>query len=202
MNTVDPLKSLSEVRRIAEFLKRKNYRDYAWFFFGIHIGLRITDLMGLKVRDVVMPKPSGRVFLRKSLRLRERKTGKERAIALSDPVRELLREYLSPLGEQDPERPLFVSRKSGEGGSLRPLSRSQAWRVLNSAAREIGLEIPVGTHTLRKTFGYHVYQQTKDVASLQVLLGHDSQETTLRYIGVRQVEKDLIYRTINYKGLH
>ena len=44
----------------------------------------------------------------------------------------------------------------------------------------------VGTHTLRKTFGYHFYKQTKDVAMLQNILNHSVQNITLRYIGITQ----------------
>ena len=43
-----------------------------------------------------------------------------------------------------------------------------------------------GTHSLRKTFGYHLYKQTKDIALLQKVLNHSSQDVTLRYIGVTQ----------------
>ena len=44
----------------------------------------------------------------------------------------------------------------------------------------------VGTHTMRKTFGYHHYQQFKDVAILQYILNHSSPSITLRYIGIEQ----------------
>ncbi|RAP14991.1 hypothetical protein HS9_00315 [Bacillus velezensis] len=44
----------------------------------------------------------------------------------------------------------------------------------------------IGTHMLRKTFGYHFYKQTKDVAMLQEIFNHSDQRTTLRYIGINQ----------------
>ncbi|CAF1747999.1 Tyrosine recombinase XerD [Bacillus subtilis] len=44
----------------------------------------------------------------------------------------------------------------------------------------------IGTHTLRKTFGYHFYKQTKDVAMLQEIFNHSDQRTTLRYIRINQ----------------
>jgi integrase len=48
----------------------------------------------------------------------------------------------------------------------------------------------IGTHTLRKTFGYHFYQQTKDVAMLQEIFNHSSPAITLKYIGVNQDSMD------------
>ena len=57
------------------------------------------------------------------------------------------------------------------GKSRKPISREMAWIILNKAARELGIK-EIGTHTLRKTFGYHFYQKTKDVALLQYLFNH------------------------------
>lgn len=46
----------------------------------------------------------------------------------------------------------------------------------------------IGTHTMRKTFGYWYYKQTKDIATLQMILNHSHPEITLRYIGVTDEE--------------
>lgn len=48
----------------------------------------------------------------------------------------------------------------------------------------------IGTHTLRKTFGYFHYKRYKDVALLQQLFNHASPSITLRYIGITQDEID------------
>ena len=77
---------------------------------------------------------------------------------------------------------LFASRK-GEG----PISRVQAYRILNKAAHDVGLK-EIGTHTLRKTFGYHFYRTNHNVAMLQQLFNHSSPAITLRYIGITQDE--------------
>lgn len=69
------------------------------------------------------------------------------------------------------------------------LGRSGAYKMLRKAADEAGLR-DIGTHTLRKTFGYHMYRKTKDVALLQELFNHSSPATTLRYIGVTQDSMD------------
>lgn len=80
---------------------------------------------------------------------------------------------------------LFQSQK----GDNKPISRVQAYRVLNKAAREVGLD-EVGTHTMRKTFGYWHYKEFGDVADLQQLFNHSSQSVTLRYIGIAQEDTD------------
>ncbi|SET85503.1 Phage integrase family protein, partial [Oceanobacillus limi] len=53
------------------------------------------------------------------------------------------------------------------------------------AAKHVNL-VNIGTHTLRKTFGYHLYKQTGDVALLQKILNHSDPAFTLRYIGIDQ----------------
>jgi integrase len=83
---------------------------------------------------------------------------------------------------------LFKSQK----GNNKPISRVQAYRILNNASEKIGLK-EIGTHTLRKTFGYWHYQQYKDIALLQELFNHSAPSITLRYIGINQ---DIMDRTI------
>ena len=59
--------------------------------------------------------------------------------------------------------------------------------------KNVGLNINVGTHTMRKTFGYHHYQKFKDVAILQKIFNHSSPQVTLRYIGIEQDQIDESY---------
>ncbi len=87
---------------------------------------------------------------------------------------------------KDEHEYLFKSRE----GVNKPISRSAAYKILNKAALAVGLEENIGTHTLRKTFGYHFYKQTKDVALLQEILNHSSPKITLRYIGINQDQMD------------
>lgn len=87
---------------------------------------------------------------------------------------------------------LFKSRKGGN----KPITTTQAYRIINSAGLRVGLE-EIGTHTMRKTFGYHHYKQFKDVALLQKIFNHSSPYITLRYIGINQDEIDLGYKNFN-----
>jgi len=86
--------------------------------------------------------------------------------------------YLSPSAW------LFPSQK-GNGH----ISTTQAYRVLQKAAEALGRE-DIGTHTMRKTFGYHHYKQHKDVAVLQQLFNHSAPSITMQYIGVTEDEVD------------
>lgn len=83
--------------------------------------------------------------------------------------------------------PLFIGKKHCR------LDRSQVYRFLNDACKKLGILANVGTHTMRKSFGYHFYKKYNDVALLQKILNHSSPAITLRYIGVDQDEIDLSY---------
>ena len=74
----------------------------------------------------------------------------------------------------------------GRNGENKPISRVMAYMIINQACKKTHITDNVGTHTLRKTFGYHHYQTFHDVAILQYLLNHSSPSITLRYIGITQ----------------
>lgn len=80
---------------------------------------------------------------------------------------------------------LFRSRE----GENKPISRVRAYQLLTDAAKKVGLD-EIGTHTLRKTFGYWHYKQHKDIALLQELFNHSAPSVTLRYIGINQDTMD------------
>jgi integrase len=60
-----------------------------------------------------------------------------------------------------------------------------AYKIMQEVADKFSLEC-IGCHTLRKTFGYHFYQQTKDVVTLMKIFNHSHPNVTLRYIGIEQ----------------
>ena len=176
MKKVDPIRDIEKVKKMKSILKRQNFRDYLLFYLGINSGLRISDLLKLQVKDVKD---------KTSIRLVEQKTGKNKKIKMNHQLKNAIDDYITGLDDQEY---LFQSRK----GDNKPISRVQAYRVLKKAAKELGLE-HIGTHTLRKTFGYHHYKQNKDVALLQRIFNHDSPSTTLEYIGISQEEIDNSY---------
>ena len=187
MNTVEPIRDKRKLEKMKKFLKDKSLRDYTLFVTGINSGLRISDLLSLKLADVY---EAGAVKSR--VTVKEQKTGKTRDFPLSDTARKALYEYILqlPLSKQ-PEDFLFRSRK---GGSL---TRTQAYRIINHAAHIAGIDERIGTHTLRKTFGYHAYQQCQDLSLIMKILNHSSEAVTLRYIGITKEDCDKVYMNLN-----
>lgn len=169
MNYVEPIRDRQKLTDIQEYLKRQNPRDYIMFVIGVYTGLRISDILNIKVVDTRSPK---------YIILKEQKTGKERLIEKNGFLKQELIRYCE--GKPNDEY-LIKSREQKN----KPLTRFMAYKILNDVGKNFGLQ-RIGTHTLRKTFGYHYYRQTKDVALLQKMFNHSDPSITLRYIGIIQ----------------
>lgn len=182
MNTVEPIRDMNLVHDIADYLKARNERDYVMFLFGIYSGLRISDILPFRVRDVRD---------KDYLMIRERKTNKEKRFPINDELKPVIKYYIA---EKKDYEYLFKSKK----GTNKPISRQQAYNIMNIAAKAFGLKA-IGTHTLRKTFGYHMYQQTKDAVTIKSILNHASISETLRYIGINQDMKDSTMKKLSFK---
>lgn len=176
MKKVEPLRDKKQIEKMKSELLKQSYRDYLLFVIGINTGLRISDILRLKVNTV---KDKTHILIQ------EQKTGKEKRFLINPHLKDDIDKYIINMNEWEY---LFQSQK----GTNQPISRVQAYRILRKAADKLGI-VSVGTHSLRKTFGYHHYQQNKDVALLQELFNHSAPSVTLRYIGINQ---DVMDRTI------
>ena len=176
MKKVEPIRDKEKIEAMKNELLKSGYRNFLLFVTGINTGLRISDLLNLKVKDV---RDKTHIIIK------EEKTQKTKKFLINNRLKEKLDKYIKNMYE---EEYLFKSQK----GNNKPISRVQAYRILRKAADEVGLE-SVGTHTLRKTFGYWHYQEYKDVAVLQELFNHSAPSVTLDYIGINQ---DVMDKTI------
>src|SRR5690625_2725036 len=140
MNEVQPLKNKRDIERIKDALS-DSPRNLLLFTIGINTALRVSDILSLRVRDIVDT----------HIMITEKKTGKRKRIKLNAAIRRACRELIPQEANSDDW--LFPSRKGD-----RPISRIQAWRILNAAAEIAGVNIAFGTHTMRKTFAYHAYK--------------------------------------------
>lgn len=167
---VQPLRTQQEINDFLFCLRRnKNAdRDVFLFLIGINSGLRMSDIVKLKKKDVISSK---------NPRIVEQKTGKTRILYLSS-LQELIQDYTKDL---EPEDYLFPSAKGGH------LEVNTVYQMFQKVAALLDRD-DIGTHTLRKTFGYHYYKKTKDVATLMEIFGHSSEKITKRYIGINEDE--------------
>jgi integrase len=189
---VDPIKKLKDIEKIKQYLKGKeNRRDYMLFVVGINIGLRAGDLLELKIKDVL----SGKNF-NDSVLIKEQKTGKMREFSLNKSAKDAIQYYLENTTEYDSDDYLFKSRKGGR------LTVQAAHKIIKGLLRELNIKGNYGTHSLRKTWAYHVYiNNAKNnpmiLPTLQKMLNHSNQATTLRYIGITKEVISDVYNSNN-----
>lgn len=181
MNYVEPIRDAERVRDIADYLKTVHPKYHIMFMIGIYSGLRVSDILRLRIRDV-----RGK----SEIKLREKKTGKEKLFPVNDELKRALAEYCR--GKEDYEFVVPSARAKGKA-----VSREYAYRVIREAGEQFGL-YGLGTHTMRKTFGYHFYLQTKDIVLLMRILNHNDQSKTLRYIGIEQTTINEAMRRFSY----
>ncbi len=186
---VEAIKSIRHIAKIKQFLLGKeSKRDYLLFVLGINVGLRIGDLLSLKVSDVVDEAEN----IKRAVSIVEQKTKKHKEFELNKSAREAIRLYLDQVEELDVDAYLFTSRK-GSGA----ITTRSAHKIIKTTLRELGIKGNFGTHSLRKTFGYHRYNSGVKVETLQKVFNHSSSTVTLRYIGItREVICDA-YNCVN-----
>lgn len=168
---VQPLKTRKEIKEMIEALglhkpDLQKQRDQLLFKIGVSTGLRAGDIVSLKVADV-----RGKA----RFKIIEGKTRKQRVVNLKHVMVDIA-DYIDLLPADTVY--LFQSRKGKNH-----ISTTQAYRILAKAADLIGRN-DIGTHTMRKTFGYRYYKETQDIATLMTIFNHSSQTITLRYIGI------------------
>lgn len=173
MKFVQPIRNPDKIEEVKNFLKSISLRNYMIFVIGINLGRRVSDIVSLK---------AGQLRNKDRLIIKERKTGKETYLLIPTTLQKDLKEYLKQFRD---EQYIFPSRQ----GSNTPMSRKRVYQILKKAARHCKLD-NIGTHSMRKTFGYFHYQAFRDVAQLMLIFNHDDQRTTLRYIGIEQDQID------------
>lgn len=174
MSEVQPIRDKKKIKAMASVLKDMNEKYYILFLLGVQTGLRVSDIVTKKVSDIDMMS---------SKKIKEQKTGKKRFLYLNPESEKIIRKYIKD-NNLGPDDYLIPSRRSdGHGKYQGCITPTQAYRVIKEAGESVGL-YNIGTHTMRKTFGYHYYKQTHDVVPLMHIFNHSSQSITLQYIGI------------------
>ena len=172
----EPIKNKKDIKAVEGYLKEHNKRDYVIWVLGLNSGLRVSDIVGLDVSDVVD---------KTHITIIEKKTQKRKSFYINDKLKKVLKDYTKG---RNIDEPLFLGKQGYR------LNRRQVHRFIVNACYELGIKIKASTHTMRKSFGYHHYQKFKDPIILQKTFNHSSIAITLRYIGVEQDEIDYCYR--------
>lgn len=179
----------------AHFAAAGKTRNFLLLKLGCGTGYRISELVGLRVRDVWTGSDVSKelTIARRNLkggRGAYHRSVRGRRVPLAEPVREAIREHLARIGTDQPDRALFsTTQAQGE-----PMDRSAVFRVLTEACRRCGIDTTrISTHSLRKTFIGRIYKASNhDLIATQRIVGHTSPATTARYLETDSAQLDAL----------
>jgi len=189
--------SAEEIKKMySAFEGKYRVRNQTLFLLGINTGFRISELLSVRVGDILEPDGSIKKYLAVSKNKMKRKR-KGRTVVLNDKVKEALSRLLAHIdlgGIMSRDDAVFASQDS-----VVAIGRKHAWRILTAAFLNAKIVGKLGTHTLRKTFAHNVHSwATEKLARGETIdpilvtmnaLGHSDPKATIRYLAI---EDDIV----------
>lgn len=180
-----------DLKKIREYLSWKGKINFLEFInFGCNVALRISDLSNLTFQDIDEKNWK--------LELIEKKTKKKRTIKLNKTCQKAiknLKNFYIALGYDINKGYLFKS--------LSPYQKKYKLDIpykTNGVSKEfkkieefLNISYPIGSHSLRKTWGKNVYEKTRNIALIMQAFNHSSPQITLRYIGIEEEDINRLY---------
>lgn len=182
MRFVEPIRDIKKVSQIKNMLRGENkIRDLLLFELWINSALRISDLLGIQVKDLFDEKGDINNFFD----IKEEKTNKTNRITITPKVQETLKQYkeIYPFVINKPDFYVFFHSKRTPKGE-RHIDRKQAWKMISEWCHGVWLKGNFGGHTLRKTWGYQARLSSIPLEIIQHKLNHSSLAVTQRYLGI------------------
>lgn len=188
MNVVKAIKSEATIRAIKGIITKKKTvntsRNILLWILGTNTGLRISDILDLKLKDIQDNKGE----IRESLEITEKKTKRPRDIEIRPPVRKALEHFIKDTGIYELNEYIFKDRRNGKKEINKPITRVRAWQMINKWGKKAGVNYKIGCHSLRKIFGSHAFKAGIPLIYISEELGHRNIEVTKRYLGITTEE--------------
>ena len=189
--------SEAEIRRVDRCLTgtRYEHRNRAIFFLGLGSGMRISEIVGLTIKDVM---PHGEVLDEIVLEKHSTKGKKSRTVFLTEQAVEFLKFYIEQRIEQGevllPETPIFPSQRDRR----KPLLPNAGTHLMRQIFADSGVA-NASSHSMRRTHGDTLRQNGADLKLIQTQLGHANIQTTAIYFDVTEEERKARIRKLKFK---
>lgn len=205
---VYPFRTAEEISSIIEVLNARisqadkpeqeqiAYRNKLMVLLGMNLAVRASDLRLLKWNFFFDGDMSIKEFYHFQP-LKQQKSGKFVKLFFNQTVKKAIDDYLKiyPITKAELNEYIFASRKGEE-----PVTARTIHRIVKGIAEEAGIKQNIGSHSLRKTWGYNVWHNAKNKTEALVLLqkcfGHSSSVVTMKYIGITDNEIKNIYESV------
>lgn len=178
-----------DLKRIRKYLKKQNEIVFlAIINIGVNVALRYSDLSKIKFEDI---KEGNKI------KLKEKKTNKRKIVVLNSvclkEIENLKRFYM----KNGIEIKGYLFKSMYKNFIISRIDRPPLIQSINKKFKELssnlGIEYNIGTHSLRKTWGYYYYKKTKNIGIIMKILNHSSERITLNYIGITQDVLNKVY---------
>lgn len=181
----------NDLQNIRNYLESKNKINFLAFInIGVNTALRISDLSKIRFENIT---PEW------SFEIKETKTRKKRIIVFNKLCKKniiALKKLYKNIGYDTDTGYLFKKLSHYNKKHLidKPVDTNNMSRHFIALKCKLKIPYPIGSHSLRKTWGYIVYKETKDIALVMKVLNHSSPEVTLRYIGIEEENIQEIFK--------
>lgn len=173
-------------------------RNKLLFLVGMNVGIRGSDLRTLKWSFFFDRTNDGELEFKRFYTLqpiKQRKQKKFVKLYFNQTVRTAINNYIEEYPIENLDDYLFFSRKGDE-----PITVQGLWGVIKGTAVEAGIRQNIGSHSLRKSFGFWCWHEAEDknkaLVILQQVFNHSSTQTTAKYIGILDDEIEDMFNSI------
>ena len=181
---------LCAVHRKEQYKEYTARRNKLLFIIGINIGIRASDIRLLKWENFFDNNGEFRQFYNLKPQ-KTKKTGKFVKLYYNDSVKKAIKEYIEIYPITNYNDYVFTSKQG------KPITVQTIWNVVKGTAKKVGITQNIGTHSLRKTWGYWVWHEAADknmaLVLLQKCFAHSSTEVTMEYIGISDEDIQGVY---------
>lgn len=184
--------SANEIARLLETpdtTRHKGLRDAAMLELLYAAGLRVSELLALKLRDINLEAGFVRVL---------GKGSKERLVPVGEHARQKVQEYIKTA------RPALLKNRTSAylffGRAGRPMSRQGFWKLVKQYALAAGCDKNITPHTFRHSFASHLLEGGADLRAVQMMLGHVDISTTQIYTHVTRDHMKRMHEQYHPRG--
>ena len=184
MKIVDPIENQEDLALMYKFLiKNNNIREAHLLIIGSNVALRIGDLLKLTFEQ--LKKAQADII--------EQKTTKGKLLTFNKNVFDHVEALKKWYADKGIEPVYLFQSTSARAKGITHISPSWANRKISEAGEAAMLDYNVGTHSMRKFWGYRAYKSGVDIVQIQKALNHTSVATTLSYIGITKKKQEQLY---------
>lgn len=193
-NLVEGFKNERDLKVFEDRLQEINSTCYLVWKIGVNLALRVSDVLKITVDEAKKYITTG------NYKSKDKKTGKDNLVKINENTLQALKQALElrEKAKVSVDNPfLFVGEGNRTSNSITSISRQAVDKYFKRAVDDENLDIHVGTHTMRKTWGNLAYAKGYKLEIIMKRLNHSSQDTTLLYLGITNKDMDEVVADLN-----